>query len=338
MEENIFEFQFDDDEVGVFNISIVSSPATMAEMIHFSKEEKIEWKLASEEKRILVGPVLIPDQKIYRNNIQGQEGYVFASALTIEKLQQNFSKQRYGNSTNIEHNQPIEGVYVSESWIIENPTIDKSYALGLEYPKGTWMVSMKVENQEVWENYIKTGKLTGFSMEALLSTKKITNNKNQIKMNEEIVPQSIDEIVENAIEEAVHSTTPTAVTAPIEEVPTEFTTDKSMSGDTESYEEEVIEEEVAVTEEMPAEETVPVEEVSVEEASPEELKNQIAVLEKQVADLEARNIELEAMLVTKEEEGVLMSAQIPANAGILDVPIVTEVPAKGVLGVIRKYK
>jgi hypothetical protein len=36
-------------------------------------------------------------------------------------------------------------------------------------PKGTWMVSVKVNNEEVWEEFVKTGKVKGFSIEGYFS-------------------------------------------------------------------------------------------------------------------------------------------------------------------------
>ena len=71
---------------------------------------------------------------------------------------------KQGNAT-LEHNHKIEGLSLVESWIIEDSEKDKSRAYGLEYPVGTWMVSMKVNNDDIWEGYVKEGKVKGFSIE-----------------------------------------------------------------------------------------------------------------------------------------------------------------------------
>ena len=146
------------------------------------------WRLSSEEKRILVSPVLIPDQKVFRKSLgkEGKPGYVFVTAETIEQLQQNFFKQNYQHNSTIEHLYPIEeGVFIFESWIIEDPENDKAKALGFDLPKGTWMVSMKIDNNLIWEEYIKTGKIGGLSMDASLKSEKVitqeVNFKNQMK-------------------------------------------------------------------------------------------------------------------------------------------------------------
>ena len=38
-------------------------------------------------------------------------------------------------------------------------------------PEGTWMISMKVENDEIWNDYVKTGKVKGFSIEGYFADK-----------------------------------------------------------------------------------------------------------------------------------------------------------------------
>jgi hypothetical protein len=47
----------------------------------------------------------------------------------------------------------------------EDPEFDKSKKYGLEVPEGTWMVSMKVDDKDVWDNYVKDNKVFGFSIE-----------------------------------------------------------------------------------------------------------------------------------------------------------------------------
>jgi len=84
----------------------------------------------------------------------------------------------------MEHDAPIEGVSFVESWIVENPKVDKSTNFGMEYPKGSWMATMKVDNDDVWNNYVKTGKIQGFSVDAMIDLKEV-NLKSNIEMAEE---------------------------------------------------------------------------------------------------------------------------------------------------------
>lgn len=135
-----------------------------------------EIKMSSEEKRILTSPVLLPEQNIYRS-FDGNECNVFFSAETIERLQQNFFKKHYQENSTFEHKDLLEGVFFFESWIVTDSKNDKAHALGFDVPVGTWMMSMKVENQTIWDEYVKTGKITGFSIDSRLGVD-IKNNKN----------------------------------------------------------------------------------------------------------------------------------------------------------------
>ena len=48
----------------------------------------------------------------------------------------------------------------------DGKTYSRKY--GMDLPIGTWMVSMKVNNDEVWNDYVKTGLVKGFSIEDIL--------------------------------------------------------------------------------------------------------------------------------------------------------------------------
>lgn len=200
---NLYELILDEDNIdGVYGVSLVSDPATDMEAIFLSKEKLEQWKLSNEEKRIVISPVLIPNQKILRKSVgkEKKSGYVFMSESTIERLQQNFWKNQYNKNSTLEHSEPIEGVYFYESWIVEDPKNDKAKALGYEVPKGTWMMAMKIDNPEIWEDYAKTGLIKGFSIDALLRPEKINNNlvvkfkKMDRKTISEIVATSIQKV------------------------------------------------------------------------------------------------------------------------------------------------
>ena len=66
--------------------------------------------------------------------------------------------------TDIDHSmEATEENTLIESWIVEDPQMDKSKALGFNPTKGDWYVSYKINNEETW-NKIKAGKLNGFSI------------------------------------------------------------------------------------------------------------------------------------------------------------------------------
>jgi len=127
----------------------------------FSKQEFAD-------QQIVAGPFMIPKKLIYRKDDSG-EYYVYFSDETIQKIAYKYMQNKYTDSTNLEHQESIglKDVFVVESWLVADPKRDKSliYSGGEEYPKGTWYGLMKVKNKEIWDNYVKTGFVKGFSVE-----------------------------------------------------------------------------------------------------------------------------------------------------------------------------
>jgi hypothetical protein len=117
-----------------------------------------------DEKRMVVGPAMIPDLKIFRKDMLGNPYYVFFSAETIKMIAEKYMRNKYIDNNDTNHDgKAAEDVYVVESWIVEDPQYDKSKNYGFSVPAGTWMVSMKVRNDEVWKK-VKNGELRGFSV------------------------------------------------------------------------------------------------------------------------------------------------------------------------------
>jgi hypothetical protein len=182
-----YEAEFNEEEVaGVYAISLVESPAMEGNFIALNKQEAIQFKEVDVEQRILMGLVLEPNKPIYRNQ-NGEEFNIVFSEETIKKLSYNFFKSNSQKNSTIEHDakQRIEGVTFVESWLVENPENDKSANFGFSYPKGSWVATMKIDNDEIWSGYVKTGKVKGFSIDAMLSLKEV-NFKSNINMSEVI--------------------------------------------------------------------------------------------------------------------------------------------------------
>jgi hypothetical protein len=140
-----------------------------------------------DEKRIIVGAAMVPNKMIHRYDALGNKYFVFFSKKTIEKMAQKFLRQKRTDETSVEHDGRklgAEKVWITESWVSEDPEKDKSAAYGFNLPTGTWFVSMKVEDDEVWK-MIKEKSLTGFSVEGLFAEKSIFSKEdkqiNQIK-------------------------------------------------------------------------------------------------------------------------------------------------------------
>jgi len=159
---------------GVYGISLVENPAMEGLFIALSKDEVIQFKTVDEEQRILMGLVLEPNKPIYRNQ-NGEEFNIVFNEETIKDLSYGFFKNNSHSNSTIEHDidQNIKGVTFTESWIVENPTNDKSNNFGFSYPKGSWVAVMKVDSDEVWNDYVKTGKVQGFSIDAMLSLEEV---------------------------------------------------------------------------------------------------------------------------------------------------------------------
>ena len=117
-----------------------------------------------DEKRIVVGPAMVPDLKIYRKDKKGNPYYVTFKEDTIKMIADKYMRNKYIDNNDTEHNgRAAEDVYVYESWIKESEE-DKSTKYGFgDLPVGTWFVSMKVRNPIVWER-IKKKELNGFSV------------------------------------------------------------------------------------------------------------------------------------------------------------------------------
>jgi hypothetical protein len=166
MERKLIEWTLDDVMGELRRISLVSTPAIEEEFLLFSNN-LLKFQTLDEEKRIITGCAMRPDIQIPRKDDEGQLYYGFFSQDTVRKAAQLFFKKgSNSNLTNLEHEFEIDGVYVFESWIVEDENNDKAKALGFsDIRKGDWWVSMKVENDVVWKNYLKSGLIKGFSVE-----------------------------------------------------------------------------------------------------------------------------------------------------------------------------
>ena len=157
------------DDIGVDAISIVESPAIESDFVAL-KNQEIKLAEVDKEKKILMGALLIPNKPIYRNGEQG-EYYIYFSKDTIVKASQMFLQNGKQSNSTLEHNQALNGLTLVESWIVEDKEKDKTALYGLDVPLGTWMGSVKVNNDEIWNEYVKSNKVKGFSIEGYFADK-----------------------------------------------------------------------------------------------------------------------------------------------------------------------
>ena len=185
---NLIELIIDETnkESGVDAISVVLQPAIESNFIALKSHEEVKLAEVNAEKRILMGAVLIPEKPIFRKN-GDDEYHIFFSKDTVNKASQLFFKNGNQNNWTLEHDKEIKGLTVVESWIVEDTAKDKSAIYNLSVPVGTWMASVKVEDDNVWNDYVKTGKVKGFSLEGYFADK--IEDKKQLSKQESIIEQ-----------------------------------------------------------------------------------------------------------------------------------------------------
>jgi hypothetical protein len=150
-------------------ISVVEYPAIEEDFVAL-KSQSFKFEKQDTDKKILIGPILIPNKPIYRKN-GDQEYYIYFSRETVRKASQLYLKQNMQHNATLEHEMSINGLTLVESWIVEDKGNDKSNMFGMDLPLGTWVGSIKVDNDQIWNDYVKTGKVKGFSIEGYFADK-----------------------------------------------------------------------------------------------------------------------------------------------------------------------
>ena len=160
----IVELILDEDSVaGIEAISIVENPAIEEDFIALNSQE-LHLAEVDKDKQILVGALLVPNKPIYRRK-GDDEYYIYFSKDTIRKASEMYLIKGNQNNSTLEHHYKLSGLSLVESWIVEDDVHDKSRKYNMDVPVGTWMGVVKVNNSEVWNDFVKTGKVKGFSIE-----------------------------------------------------------------------------------------------------------------------------------------------------------------------------
>ena len=199
---NIIELVIDENEelFGIEAISVVENPAIEEDFIALKNQDQIRLAEVSKEKRLLIGGALIPDRPIYRKN-GDHEFYIYFSKDTVAKASQMFLQAGNQGQATMEHaTEKLEGMTVVESWIIEDEVHDKSRKYGLDMPVGTWMVSMKCDNDEIWAK-VKENKIRGFSIEGYfadrLSNRPLDKQVDQLTEEDKLLNEILDVLKES---------------------------------------------------------------------------------------------------------------------------------------------
>ena len=177
---------------GIEAISIVSAPAINEGFIALKNEAQVRLAEVDKEKRLLIGAALIPDKTIYRST-GDEEFYIYFSKATVAKASQMYLQAGNQGQATLEHaSEKLEGMNIVESWLIEDEVHDKSRKYGLNLPLGTWMITMKVDNDEMWNNYVKKNLVSGFSIEGYFIDRLKKNEADKYSEDDKLLKEIID--------------------------------------------------------------------------------------------------------------------------------------------------
>jgi len=154
--------------VGIEAVSIVENPAIESDFIALADQE-IKLAKVDDEKRIVMGAALIPNKPIFRKR-NDTMFYVYFSEDTVRRSSELFFQNGNQSNATLEHQMKANGLTVVESWIVEGEQ-DKSRIYGFDVPKGTWMISMKIEDEKLWSEIKEGKKYKGFSIEGYFADK-----------------------------------------------------------------------------------------------------------------------------------------------------------------------
>jgi|TARA_R110001592_G_scaffold20394_1_gene82784 hypothetical protein len=194
----IVELVIDDEsqDLAIDCLSLVSSPAIEENWVFMNKaKNNLTLAKVDSEKKEIISPALIPDKNIYRYDADtDSDFYVYFSKATVKQASHLYLKNNNHHKATLEHQERVAGVLAIESWIIEDPKMDKSTLYGFSLPKGTWMVKLKIENPDLWEK-VKDGDIKGISIEGYFCDR-LQKMAEKQPTNEEIL-KALNEIINN---------------------------------------------------------------------------------------------------------------------------------------------
>lgn len=180
----------DNQDLAIDCISLVSQPAIEVDFVYLNKQKNnLTFSKINEHKKEIVSPALIPDKSIFRYDPNTQsEFYVYFSKETVRQASILYLKNNNHHKATLQHEERIAGILTVESWIVEDPKNDKSSLYGFNMPKGTWMVKLQVNNDEIWERIVNQ-EIKGLSIEGYFIDKlqKMAKVKNEEPTDEEVL-------------------------------------------------------------------------------------------------------------------------------------------------------
>ena len=202
----VFNAMVQDEEAGVYCVSLVTNPATEVNFVYFDKEKQVEkFAIADESEHIVAGIIMVADQPIFRIGPNGFQYYINYTKDTLKIMAEKMIFDSVGSSVNIQHQDGsnVEGVNLQQLFIIDrekgiNPTFFS------DVTDGSLVGFYKVHNDDVWE-MIQNGEVLSFSLEGIFSLEEqIEEYSKQLPSNnEELELKEIEQLVAK-IKEKLH--------------------------------------------------------------------------------------------------------------------------------------
>lgn len=157
-----------DKNLSVDYVGLVDKPAVMVNWLAF--KEKIKF-VSDEERRLIMGPLMIADMPIFRRDENMGDHYVIFDKTEIGKIAEKFFRNSYQSNFNLMHDpsMKVSGISIFQSIIPDKTMGIEAPEAFKEISEGSWIGVAKVNNDEIWNEYIKTGMLRGFSIEGFFN-------------------------------------------------------------------------------------------------------------------------------------------------------------------------
>lgn len=171
----LYDMQIADEIDGVYKISLVDRPAIESDFLLFDEDEKKKFSFRDSEKHVITGAAMIPNLPIYRCDETGFEYFVQFSPETVRKSAELFFKNGFQANLSVGHEYDVKDLYVFESYIVDKDRgIDPN---DIELPQGSWVISVKCENNELWDELKNTDLFHGFSIETVNTVVKMSKQE-----------------------------------------------------------------------------------------------------------------------------------------------------------------
>ena len=197
----VYEIEVDEEgNQGIRMISLVSDPAISVMGMYFSSDIEMEFRFKSvKEQQMIVGPAIIPDKKILRKDNNDNYYYVYFTKDTIRKMVEKFVKENNNKSLNIDHSNRMVPGFIQSSWIVEDPTYDKSRYYGFNLPIGSFFIEVKIDDKDFWLSEIKEEGRYGFSIEGIMGQKLVQMEKVSFDFDGTLSEDNIQKIAKEKI-------------------------------------------------------------------------------------------------------------------------------------------